>query len=81
MCRRQSCSYCQQAPKHIINPVVTPEAPLELSEEAAEEGEANREGISPKFTAFPRIHAIEPKEVVEPSTLSNVKGQTLIRSL
>lgn len=46
--RRQSCLHCQLASKHIINPVVTREAPLELSKEAAKEGEANREGIFPK---------------------------------
>lgn len=71
--RRQCCSCCQQASKHIINPVVT--APLELSKEAAKGGEANRGGIFPKFKTFTRIHVIELKEMVGPRTLSNIKGQ------
>lgn len=42
-----------EASKHIINPVVTHKALLELSKEAAEEGEANREGIFSKFKTSP----------------------------
>lgn len=74
--RRQSCLHCQQAAKHIINPVVAREAPLELSKEAAKEGEANTQGIFPKFKTLTRSHVIELKEVLGPSTLSNIKGQT-----
>ena len=54
--------------------MVTREAPLELSKEAAKEGEANREGIYPKFKILTGNHVIEFKELVGPSTLSNTKG-------
>ena len=74
--RRQSCLHRQQAAKHIINPVGAQEAPLELSKEAAKEGEANKERIFPKFKTLTRSHVIELKEVLGPSTLSNIKGQT-----
>lgn len=75
--RRQSCSHCQQASKHIINPVVTHEAPLELSKEAAKEGEANRESIFPKMKTLTWNRVIELKEIVCPSTLSNIKAQNI----
>ena len=72
--RRQSCLHCQWASKHIISPVVTREAPLELSKEAAKEGEANGEGIYPKFKILTGNHVIELKDLVRPSTLSNIRG-------
>lgn len=70
--RRQSCLHCQWASKHIINPVVTREAPLELSKEAAKEGEANREVIFPKFKTLTQNHVIELK-MLRPRTY--IKGQ------
>lgn len=41
--RRQSGMHCQQAPKHIINPVVTWEGLQKLLQGAAREGEAHRQ--------------------------------------
>lgn len=54
--------------------MVTREAPLELSKEAAKEGEANGEGIYPKFKILTGNHVIELKDLVGPSTLSNIRG-------
>lgn len=54
------------------------ESPLELSEEAAKEGEANVEdGIFPKSETLTRNHVIELKEMVGPSTPSNSKAQSI----
>lgn len=74
--RRQSCSYCQQAPKHIINPVVTREPHWSCLRKLQKREKPTGNASSPSLN-LNQIHVIELNEMVGPSTLSNIQGQNI----